>query len=160
MDVSLVWRVLSGDPAVGWEENQTLVGGVLFFLCPLLQIPSYCISCPMQEKSVPFFTARCMNCCFYREILICGDCAVAAPFKMPSNKAFGKAVSFQKTIPAQLRRRLNRKCRYQHHGAQQDTYRAPQIRNTVFRVTFMVCPIFSFQSPSYLFFHTVAATGF
>ena len=75
-----------GDLADGWEENQTLVGGVLFFLCPLLQIPSYCFSCPMQEKSVPFFTARCMSYCFYREILICGDCIVATPFKMPSNK--------------------------------------------------------------------------
>lgn len=74
-----------GDPADGWEENQTLVGGVLFFLCPLLQIPSYCFSCPMQEKSVPFFTARCMSYCFYGEIFICGDCAVATPFKMPSN---------------------------------------------------------------------------
>lgn len=39
----------------------------------------------MQEKSVPFFTARCMSYCFYREIFICGDCAVATPFKMPSN---------------------------------------------------------------------------
>lgn len=26
-----------------------------------------------------------MSYCFYREILIWGDCAVAAPFKMPSN---------------------------------------------------------------------------
>ena len=74
-----------GDLADGWEENQTLVGGVLFFLCLLLQIPSYCFSRPVQEKSVPFFAARCMSYCFYREILICGDCAVAAPFKMPSN---------------------------------------------------------------------------
>ena len=76
-----------GDLADGWEENQTLVGGVLFFLCPLLQIPSYCFSCPMQEKSVPFFTARCMSYCFYGEIFICGDCAVATPFKMPSNSS-------------------------------------------------------------------------
>ena len=77
-----------GDLADGWEENQTLVGGVLFFLCLLLQIPSYCFSRPVQEKSVPFFAARCMSYCFYREILICGDCAVAAPFKMPSNTSF------------------------------------------------------------------------
>ena len=82
-----------GDPADGWEENQTLVGGVLFFLCPLLQIPSYCFSCPMQEKSVPFFTARCMSYCFYGEIFICGDCAVATPFKMPSNILDSKFIS-------------------------------------------------------------------
>ncbi len=50
-----------GDLADGWEENQTLVGGVLFFLCLLLQIPSYCFSRPVQEKSVPFFAARCMS---------------------------------------------------------------------------------------------------
>ena len=75
----------SRDPADEWGENQTLAGGVLFFLCLLLQIPSYCFSRPVQEKSVPFFTARCMSYCFYREIFICGDCAVATPFKMPSN---------------------------------------------------------------------------
>ena len=59
-----------GDLADGWEENQTLVGGVLFFLCLLLQIPSYFFSCPVQEKSAPFFTVRCMSYCFYMEILI------------------------------------------------------------------------------------------
>lgn len=46
----------------------------------------------MQEKSVPFFTARCMSYCFYREIFICGDCAVATPFKMPSNRVAGDAL--------------------------------------------------------------------
>ncbi len=39
----------------------------------------------MQEKSVLFYTARCKSYCFNVEILICGDYAVAAPFKMPSN---------------------------------------------------------------------------
>lgn len=74
-----------GDLADGWEENQTLVGGVLFlFVSPaidtiILLFLSY------ARKSVPFFTARCMSYCFYREIFICGDCAVATPFKMPSN---------------------------------------------------------------------------
>ena len=49
----------------------------------------------MQEKSVPFFTARCMSYCFYGEIFICGDCAVATPFKMPSNsKVSGIPVRF------------------------------------------------------------------
>ncbi len=51
----------SRDPADEWGENQTLAGGVLFFLCLLLQIPSYCFSRPVQEKSVPFFAARCMS---------------------------------------------------------------------------------------------------
>ena len=40
----------------------------------------------MQEKNVPFYTARCKSYCFNVEILICGDYAVAAPFKMPSNR--------------------------------------------------------------------------
>ena len=39
----------------------------------------------MQEKNVLFYTARCKSDCFNVEILICGDYAVAAPFKMPSN---------------------------------------------------------------------------
>ena len=62
-----------------------MVGGVLFFLCPLLQIPSYCIPCHIQEKSVLFFAARCKGYCYYMEILICGDCAVSTPFKTPFN---------------------------------------------------------------------------
>lgn len=40
----------------------------------------------MQEKSVLFFAARCRSYCFYMEILIYGDYAVAIPFKMPSNR--------------------------------------------------------------------------
>ena len=79
----------SRDPADEWEEDQTLAGGVLFFFCApccaLLQILSYGISCHKQEKSVQFFNARCKGYHFYMEILICSDCAVAAPFKMPSN---------------------------------------------------------------------------
>ena len=56
-----------GDPADGWEENQTLVGGVLFFLCLLLQIPSYCFSCPVQEKRAVFYRT------LYELLLIDGD---------------------------------------------------------------------------------------
>mgnify|MGYP002509887276 CR=1 FL=1 len=40
----------------------------------------------MQEKNVLFYTARCKSYCSNVAILICGDYAVAAPFKMPSNK--------------------------------------------------------------------------
>ena len=39
----------------------------------------------MVLKSVLFFAARCMSYRFYMEILICGDRAVASPFKMPFN---------------------------------------------------------------------------
>ena len=38
-----------------------------------------------EIKSVPFFTARYMSYRLYREIFICGDFAVATPFKVPSN---------------------------------------------------------------------------
>lgn len=79
----------SWNPADEWEGNLTLDGGVPFsfytFCFLRFQIPSYRIPCHMQEKSVLFFTARCMSYDFNTEILICGDCAVAAPFKMPFN---------------------------------------------------------------------------
>ena len=40
---------------------------------------------PYARKNVLFYTARCKSDCFNVEILICGDYAVAVPFKMPSN---------------------------------------------------------------------------
>lgn len=36
-------------------------------------------------RNVLFYTTRCKSYCFNVEILICGDYAVAVPFKMPSN---------------------------------------------------------------------------
>ena len=86
------------NPAGEWEESQTLDGRVLFSFCVLccirLQIPSYRIFHYKQEKSVLFFAARCKSYCFHVEILICGDCAVASPFKMLSNKMAKRMPAF------------------------------------------------------------------
>lgn len=53
-----------GDLVAGWEENQTLIGGVLFFMYFTIQIPSYCIFCHMHKKACCFFAARCKSFCF------------------------------------------------------------------------------------------------